>query len=189
MNTLDLVIGNIDRLEHGLIARHRFDRNGGSIGSGPADWLLWDRAQRIQPLHCEIRWIEGSFCAVDLCNQTYLNDSPRSLGERSPVRLQQGDRLHIGSYRVHVHCQQHSADEQSLEELFSPGQRLLAALIADAAADPWQIEVSAQKGIVDICTAFDRPLGHDPLAALDALLDTPPANADALQRLIAGEQA
>ncbi|MCO7567091.1 FHA domain-containing protein [Pseudomonas sp. S 311-6] len=187
MSTLTLSIGNLEQLEHGVTARHRFDCNGGTIGSQGADWLLWDRARGIQPIHCEIRWIEGSFCVIDHCNQTFLNDSPLSLGQRPPVRLPEGSCLRIGAYRVQVHLQHDPDSRRSLEALFTPGQQVLDALLADAAST-WHDEPDlAGSPVADIREAFEPSIGHDPLAALDALHRTATADENAVQRLITGE--
>lgn len=96
MNTLTVSIINLDQLRHGVIARHRFDCKGGTIGSGQTSWQLDDPNQSVAPIHCEIRWIEGSFCVIDHCQRTYLNGSATSLGAYPPRRLLEGDQLRVG---------------------------------------------------------------------------------------------
>ena len=54
MNTLTVSITNLDQLRHGVIARHRFDCKGGTIGSGQTSWQLDDPNQSVAPIHCEI---------------------------------------------------------------------------------------------------------------------------------------
>ncbi|RWU19114.1 hypothetical protein DM813_22615 [Pseudomonas alkylphenolica] len=191
MNTLTLNICNHEQLQHGLITRHRFDRRGGTIGSRGADWVLIDPGQAIEPIHCEIRWIEGSFCAIDRCHQTYLNNTLHSLGPRAPVRLQEGDQLRIGAYRLRVHYQNHPSSTGSLETLFVSNQRLFDDLLDDTATGAWSENASAPDAPTagDICAAFEPGIGVDPLAALDAAPDTEHAPADALHRLITGAPA
>ncbi|MGH8462708.1 MAG: FHA domain-containing protein [Pseudomonas sp.] len=186
MSTLTLKIGNLQQLQHGVTTHHRFDHSGGTIGSQGADWLLIDADQAIEPIHCEIRWIEGTFCAIDRCARTYLNDSPRSLGPRAPVRLQEGDQLSIGAYRLHVRSHEHPANAGSLEVLFASGQGALQALVAETAAWPGVTERPEAHAASDICEAFEPGIGRDPLAALDAALHVERTQEDTLQRLIAG---
>lgn len=186
MNTLTLSIDNLEQLQHGVTARHQFNRSGGTVGSQNADWLIIDRDRHVQPIHCEIRWLEAGFCIIDRCNQTFLNDSLLSLGQRSAVRLQEGDRLRIGAYRVQVHYTRDQTPDHALEELFTPGRRVLDALVAEVGAGPWQAEVPGTQPCVDICSAFDPGIGHDPLAALDAAFQPEAGEASGLQGLISG---
>jgi len=184
MSTLTLSITNLDQLQHNVTARHQFDCTGGTLGSAGATWLINDREQTVAPVHCEIRWIEGSFCVIDRCQRTYLNDSHDSLGSIAPRRLLDGDQLRIGAYRLQVQLSQ--ADARSLEDLFSPEQRTL---------DHWLVEVPVNarlptsgttQVVADICSAFASGIGNDPLAALDNA--TGPTQPSALEQLIAGER-
>ena len=68
MSTLTLSITNLDQLQHNVTGRHQFDCTGGTIGSASATWRINDREQTVAPIHCEIRWIEGSFCVIDRFN-------------------------------------------------------------------------------------------------------------------------
>jgi type VI secretion system protein ImpI len=180
MNTLVLSISNLEQLQHGITANHQFDRNGGTIGSQNATWQLVDRERRIRPVHCEIRLIENSFCAIDLCGQTFLNDSLMSLGRLAPVRLQEGDCLRIGAYRLLISLHRDRSNQPlhrcSLEDLFDPTRRALDALANDLPAGICGIDITAPSAYVatDVCKAFDPDIGCDPLAALDAASVTPP---------------
>ncbi len=137
MNSVTLSITNLDQLQHDVTARHRFDCKGGTIGSERASWRINDRAQAVAPLHCEIRWLEGSFCVIDHCHRTYLNDSSTSLETLAPRRLVEGDQLRIGAYRLQVQYAQDQACTRSLEDLFNPDRRVLDRLIAEEPATPW----------------------------------------------------
>jgi type VI secretion system protein ImpI len=134
MSTVTLSITNLDQLQHGVTARHLFDCKGGTIGSGRANWRINDRDQAVAPIHCEIRWIEGSFCVIDHCHRTYVNGSANSLGPLPPRRLVEGDQLLIGAYRLQVQYSQDQARTRSLEDLFNPDPRVLDRLIAEAPA-------------------------------------------------------
>lgn len=187
MSTLTLSITNLDQLQHSVTARHQFDSTGGTIGSAAATWQINDRAQTVAPIHCEIRWIEGSFCVVDHCNRTYLNDSALSLGALPPRRLVEGDQLCIGAYRLQV--QFSKTDARSLADLFNPGLRVLDQLIADVPAKAWQAEPPAAQAAVEICSIFETVPGKDPLVALDAKTAAKLTQENPLQRLISGERS
>lgn len=187
MRTVTLSITNLDQLQHDVIARHQFDCKGGTIGSARASWRINDRAQTVAPLHCEIRWLEGSFCVIDHCHRTYLNDSSTSLETLEPRCLVEGDYLRIGAYRLQVQYTQDQACTRSLADLFNPDRRVLDRLIAQEPATPWPAKPSAPQPAVEICSVFKAAMGNDPLAALDAAADAGAFRECPLQRLIAGE--
>ncbi len=187
MNTLSLIITNLDQLQHDVTTRHRFDCKGGTIGSGQADWQLNDRDQTIAPIHCEIRWVESSFCVIDHCHRTYLNDSVNSLGAMPPRRLLEGDHLRIGAYRLLVQYAQEQTCERSLEDLFNPERSLLDHLIAESPVSPWSLPPSPPQPAAEICSIFEPAKGNDPLAALNST-GSGAAAENPLQRLIAGER-
>ena len=184
MSTLTLSITNLDQLQHNVTARHQFDCTGGTIGSAKATWQINDRDQTVAPIHCEIRWIEGSFCVIDRCQRTYLNDSLHSLGSLTARRLLEGDQLRIGAYRLRA--QLALADARSLEDLFSPEQRTLDHWLLDVPPEACQAAAAAPETVADICSAFEPGMGNDPLAALDT--EAAPAQQSPLERLIAGER-
>lgn len=187
MSTLILSISNLEQLQHNVVARHHFDSTGGTIGSAAASWQIDDRARTVAPLHCEIRWIEGSFCVIDHCNRTYLNDSALSLGALPPRRLAEGDQLRIGTCRLRV--QLSAADAPSLADLFNPGRKLLDQLIAEVPAKPWLTEPSVAAAAAEICSLFAAAPGKDPLAALDAAAATGLTRDNPLLQLISGEHS
>lgn len=187
MSTLIMSITNLDQLQHCVVARHQFDDTGGTIGSAAVTWQIDDRTQTVAPLHCEIRWIEGSFCVIDHCNRTYLNDSALSLGALTARRLLEGDQLRIGAYRLQVQLSQ--TDARSLEDLFSPGLRVLDQLIADFPTRAWQAEPTITQAPVEICSVFVTAPVKDPLAALDAETATGLMQENPLQRLVSGEHS
>ncbi|WP_060478000.1 MULTISPECIES: FHA domain-containing protein [Pseudomonas] len=182
MSTLTLVIANLDQLQHNVTARHQFDRTGGSIGSGAVTWRINDREQTVAQIHCEIRWIEESFCVIDHCQRTYLNDSLDSLGSLAPRRLVDGDRLHVGAYRLQV--QLSHSDARALEDLFSGGRRTLNQWLLDTPPNTSQPASAVKHVVADICSAFASGVGNDPLAALESA--TAATQQNPLEQLIAG---
>lgn len=97
---ITLVVANPGRLLQGCRTSHRFDWRGGTVGSQQCDWQLFDRAEAVQPLHCELRWRDGTFCVIDRCGQTFMNESLTSLPSGLWVRLGPEDSLKIGEYLV-----------------------------------------------------------------------------------------
>jgi type VI secretion system protein ImpI len=189
MSTLTLSIVNLDQLQHGFSARYRVDRRGCTVGSNGADWLINDREQTIAPIHCEIRWMEGSYCILDHCQRTYMNDCMRSLGSLSPRRLMEGDQLRIGAYRLRVRYEDNQSSTHSLEDLFNPDTGVLDQLIADVPAPTWPSKVTHTPAVTEICSVFAPAVGTDPLAALEAATDAGVSQASPLHRLITGERS
>ena len=187
MSTLTLTITNLEALEQGVALRHQFNRKGGTIGSLNAHWRMNDRERRVQPLHCEIRWQEGCFCVIDLCNQTYLNGSRTSLGSEAPVKLIEGDELYVGAYRLRVGQQLDPEMGKSLETLLTPGQTLLDKLISEGA--PMVLETPEERPTIDIFDVFVSTFNGDPLAALDRSQNVKPEHSNSLQRLLTGERS
>lgn len=157
---LTLAISNPAILMHGCTPYHRFTRQGGSLGGQQCDWHLQDRAQRIHPLHCEIRWREDGFCVIDHSGQTYLNDNDLSLPPGIAVRLNNEDQLQIGDYRIVAHVGENDAHvgkrdwaEQALSTLMNGEQCPLQGLI---------------RPVPDRPAEFTDSSDHDPLTALEA---------------------
>ncbi|MFJ4156880.1 FHA domain-containing protein [Pseudomonas sp. NPDC089752] len=188
MSTLTLSIINLDQVQHTVTLRHRFDRAGGTIGSEGASWVIDDRHHSVAPVHCEIRWIEGSYCVIDHCHRTFVNDGVDCLGSLPPRRLLEGDRLSIGAYRLLAQYTHEHADLRSLEDLFNPDNRVLDRLIADVPAQAWQHSSSGSEPATEICSIFEPGMGKDPMTAFDALADAAPSTVDPLQHLTAGER-
>ncbi|MGJ7550715.1 FHA domain-containing protein [Pseudomonas alloputida] len=186
MSALILHVSNLDQLPHGVSRQHRFGRGGGTLGSQGADWLLIDRSLKVRPIHCEIRWTEGGYCAIDRSCQTFLNDSTRCLGKRPPMRLKDGDILRVGAYRLRVDLQPEQASRCSLEEVFVPRQNVHEALEASASTYPRDSAIDSLPPLAatDVCSAFDPIPGRDSLAALDARLQACPADQNPLQDLL-----
>ncbi len=188
MSTLTLSIINLDQVQHTVILRHRFDRMGGTIGSEGASWVINDRDNSIAPVHCEIRWTEDSYCVIDHCHRTYINDGIDCLGSLLPRRLLEGDRLRIGAYWLLAQYAHEHADRRSLEDLFNPDNRVLDRLITDVPAQVCHASRAEALPVAEMCSIFEPGMGSDPLAALDAVKDTGPLPAQTLERLFSGER-
>ncbi|WP_322088396.1 type VI secretion system-associated FHA domain protein TagH [Burkholderia sp. BCC1999] len=112
---LALVVANPEALQQGTAPRYSFDAAGGTIGSQGANWLLHDRAGRVQSQHCEIRFEDGGYLVIDRSGYTQLNEQTRPLGLHASARLRDADTLHVGPYRLAVHLdeEQHALPDPS----------------------------------------------------------------------------
>lgn len=176
---ITLVVANPGQLMHGCKACHCFDRNGGTLGSLGSDWRLVDRGQRISPVHCEVRWKEGSFCIIDRSGETYMNDSDLSLTPGVHVRLQPDDRLQVGDYLITVHLDNAGTrvgdrhlSQHSLTELLNGNGCPLQALsrpISGHAIAP--ARNTTDSTVFDqLCAPLLRYDNPDPIEALDMAL-------------------
>lgn len=187
MSALTLHVSNLAQLPLSVNRQHRFGRGGGTLGSRGADWLLIDRDLSVQPIHCEIRWMEGGFFAIDHSGRTYLNGSTHALGNGQPMRLKDGDILQVGTYRLRVDLQPEQLNRLSLGEVFRPSQTVHEALEASASISPSVNAIDTFPPLtIEVCSAFDPLPGHDPLVALDAKLSACPSDQNPLQDLITG---
>lgn len=142
---LELVVANTHALRAGSMARHSFGRHGGTIGSRNADWMLDDGHGAVQPIHCQVSWIDGSFCVRDQSGLTRINDATTALRRGTVARLRDGDVLHIGAYHVNV-------------------------LIQEVREDASDSRPLAQRTVGEILNEADPRLHHT-LAGCDAMLD------------------
>lgn len=101
--SLLLVIVNVKQLSSGLSPRFMFDSNGGVIGSSESnDWLLKDNKNSVALEHCEIVFIDNSFCLKDLSGKTFINGSEMPLGRSNLAKLKHKDEVNIGSYNIRI---------------------------------------------------------------------------------------
>src|SRR5664279_4311929 len=81
-----------------------FGEDGGCIGRArDNDWVLPDPLRYLSSYHARVRCREGAFFIEDTSsNGVFLNESRKPLGKSTSPRLQHGDRLRIGAYRIAV---------------------------------------------------------------------------------------
>ncbi len=169
---LTLLVDNPEVLQQGSKASHVFDAAGGTIGSAGASWMLLDSRRQVSAQHCEIRHEDGGFVLIDCSGQTTVNDQTQPLGRGARARLSEGDRLHIGPYRISARL----GDEPALTldgeatELFTDHLDTLPQAAAEDADDGY----SRQPGLAEFqaLAAPAPPQGLlDPLQALDACIE------------------
>ncbi len=101
--TLILTIENETSLPNGAPVSVKItDKRNLDIGRGAhLDWTLPDPSRFISGKHCEVRYRDEAYWLYDVStNGTFLNDNTRRI--QTPHRLQDGDRLAIGSYIIAV---------------------------------------------------------------------------------------
>ncbi len=173
-----LVVANPQALQHGSTPRHRFDLNGGTIGSHGASWTLVDKAGRVLALHCEIRHSDDAFCVIDRSGFTRVNDARDPLGVMVGARLSDADVLHIGPYRVTVHLDDalHAMPDASRHLAQYDVSEILnahRAAMDDLPADRYPFDQArgthgADAAFQALAAARDSRTDLDPLRALDA---------------------
>jgi len=101
--TLTLTIENETSLPNGApVSVKVTDKRNLDIGRGAhLDWTLPDPSRFISGKHCEVRYRDGAYWLYDVStNGTFLNDNTRRI--QTPHKLDNGDRLAIGSYIILV---------------------------------------------------------------------------------------
>ncbi|MBF8224195.1 FHA domain-containing protein [Halomonas sp. 328] len=113
-----LIVINRERLVGPSTASHVFSLSGGTLGSAPTDdWVLQDGQRRVREGHAAIRFLEGHFCLVDCCGETFINGGRLPLGRRRRAALRDGDELGLGGYRLRVHLGDWNVEGVGLESL------------------------------------------------------------------------
>jgi len=78
-----------------------FGREGGSIGSAGNDsWRLSAHRTGAVSGHAEVRFADDGYCLIDRSGRTYINSASQPIGRGRRARLQQGDTIAIGIYRM-----------------------------------------------------------------------------------------
>lgn len=101
VNKLKLTVTNPGTTRSGASIEHSFGPQGGSIGTAGNDtWQLAAHRTGAVPGHAEIRLLDGGFCLIDRSGRTYINSATQPVGRGRRARLNQGDTVSIGRYRL-----------------------------------------------------------------------------------------
>lgn len=168
--TLFLTVDNPEVLQQGSRPTHVFDREGGTIGSASASWLLLDGRRRVQGHHCKILYQDGGFLLLDCSGQTTVNDQTQPLGSGICARLSDHDTLHIGPYRISVRLNDATAialDDDPVQRLAEHLDTLPVAAAEDADGRP----STGWSEFQDLGRSLSVHGLLDPLQALDASLE------------------
>ena len=98
---LKLTVTNPGTTRSGAGIEHSFGPRGGSIGTAESDtWQLSAHRTGAVPGHAEIRLFDGGYCLIDRSGRTYINSATQPVGRGLRARLNQGDTVSIGRYRI-----------------------------------------------------------------------------------------
>jgi type VI secretion system protein ImpI len=101
LSTDELTLTMLNPPVAGTATDFRFGRKGGSIGSAGSDsWRLSAHRTGAVPGHAEVRFADGGYCLIDRSGRTYINSASQPIGRGRRARLQQGDTIAIGVYRM-----------------------------------------------------------------------------------------
>ncbi|WP_020177140.1 type VI secretion system-associated FHA domain protein TagH [Methyloferula stellata] len=137
--TLILTIENETSLPNGAPVSVKItDKRNLDIGRGAhLDWTLPDPSRFISGKHCEVRYRDEAYWLYDVStNGTFLNDNSRRI--QTPHKLQDGDRLAIGSYIIAVTIEE-DAQRPETEGAEAETQ---GAPAEHAAAEPGAFEIA-----------------------------------------------
>ncbi len=83
---------------------HVFSVHGGTIGRAPDnDWVLPDPERYLSSHHAIIDYQDGAYFLRDKStNGVFVNDADQPVGQGSPIRLYDGDRMRMGQYQFQV---------------------------------------------------------------------------------------
>jgi type VI secretion system protein ImpI len=161
---ISFIVTNVRALEIGLSVKMSFGESGGTIGSNvDAGWYLKDENDSIDPLHCEICFIDDSFCVKDLSGKTFVNSSSMPLGVNSYARLDDENEIQIGNYELRAFLNREvelKDGANSLEQLFSNSNLDLLDAISTLSDDFDFSEENAEN-------KEDNNSNLDPLLALE----------------------
>lgn len=104
---LILTIQGLDRLDNGLPARLDLAERGAIIGRSPTvSWCLPDPSNHISSRHAEVGFRDGVYTLTDTStNGTFVNGRQLT----SPHRLNTGDVIDIGQYRIRAEVEGQAA--------------------------------------------------------------------------------
>ena len=123
---LKLVIINPTESGGGASIEHSFGTGGGSIGTAANDtWRLSSHRTGAVAGHAEVRYLDGGFCLIDRSGRTYLNSNSLPVGRGRRARLNHGDTLTIGRYRMRAELNGEMAGDSDLDQDAGQDSRLI----------------------------------------------------------------
>ncbi|HUG71802.1 MAG TPA: type VI secretion system-associated FHA domain protein TagH [Steroidobacteraceae bacterium] len=145
---------------------------GGSVGRAlDNDWALPDSQRFLSGHHARIHFRDGHYIVEDTSsNGVFVNDATKPLGKRGTHRLDAGDILRLGEFRVLVQI-----DDDDPASLPPPGAATMASLTVQNVV-PLRVPASQRPA------ASDDDLGH----SLDIEALIPPDSTGRVPRAAAG---
>lgn len=116
-NTLTLRILNNQLLTSGKNGQSLFTFNGGSIGSdNSCHWSIQDLHQQVENQHARVDVIDSHFCLAAYAPGILLNGADIYTSKKS-VRLQQGDIIELGAFRIKVQINEQGVIKTDLQSM------------------------------------------------------------------------
>jgi type VI secretion system FHA domain protein len=146
---------------------------GGSIGRAlDNDWALPDSLRFLSGHHARIQFRDGHYILEDTSsNGVFVNEATKPLGKRATHRLDAGDILRMGEYRLLVHI-----DDDDPAAVPTPGSATMASLTVHNVV-PLRVPASQLP-----VAQSDSDLGH----SLDIEALIPPDSTGRIPRAVAG---
>ncbi|SHK17515.1 FHA domain protein [Marinobacter antarcticus] len=115
---LKLTAINPGSTRSGASIEHSFGPQGGSIGTAGNDtWQLSAHRTGVVPGHAEVRLLDGGYCLIDRSGRTYINSGTQPVGRGRRARLNQGDTVSIGRYRLRAELLEELSEAPADQEL------------------------------------------------------------------------
>ncbi|KRW81179.1 type VI secretion system-associated FHA domain protein TagH [Marinobacter sp. P4B1] len=163
---LTLVIINPTETGGGASIEHKFSTGGGSIGTAANDtWRLSPHRTGAVAGHAEVRYLDGGFCLIDRSGRTYINSSSQPVGRGRRARLNHGDTLTIGRYRMRAELNGEAAFNNGMEE--DAGQHRQLVDVAEGSllrSESGQALPDGREPLEGLHTPAGEPISEDPLA-------------------------
>jgi type VI secretion system protein ImpI len=163
---LTLVIINPTETGGGASIEHKFSTGGGSIGTAANDtWRLSPHRTGAVAGHAEVRYLDGGFCLIDRSGRTYINSSSQPVGRGRRARLNHGDTLTIGRYRMRAELNGEAAVNSGMEE--DAGQHRQLVDVAEGSllrSESGQALPDGREPLEGLHTPAGEPISEDPLA-------------------------
>jgi type VI secretion system protein ImpI len=137
--------------------------------------------------HAEVRFLDGGFCLIDRSGRTYINSSSQPVGRGRRARLNHGDTLTIGRYRMRAELNGDAVDRAELEEGSGQDRQLVdveeESLLR---ADIGQRMPDGREPLEGLHTPAGEPVSDDPLAPWQKTVRPP---AEEAPELLASDQS
>jgi type VI secretion system protein ImpI len=185
---LTLVIINPTETGGGASIEHSFGTGGGSIGTAANDtWRLSPHRTGAVAGHAEVRFLDGGFCLIDRSGRTYINSSSQPVGRGRRARLNHGDTLTIGRYRMRAELNGDAVDRSELDEGSGQDRQLVdveeESLLR---AETGQRMPDGREPLEGLHTPAGEPVSDDPLAPWQEMAREP---AEEAPELLASDQS
>jgi type VI secretion system protein len=147
---LILTVTSEQRTGMGPQCQHVFDDQGGTIGRAPdSDWILPDMNRIVSSQHSVIEFRDGGFYLTDTStNGVFLNEAEKPLGYGSAVRLQGGDTLGIGEYRIRTEVEPTSVPVSHEDSSRSVNEAVFESSWPDSAnSEPMPLGLNGDNGV------------------------------------------